>query len=211
MASSRCTCGSEIPENAQFCPGCGRPLTPEALAKERAENAFPVARESESREEAPPVSFGNAQAVRSCYWAGVFAALISSLPLMALLSFIVYPAAGFFSVASFRKRSGRTASVREGARLGWMTGVIAFALSMLLLAIEALMPGAPSLGERLGEVQKQLEAADQIEAAEQLARLLGDPAALTAVFLIGLIFAFAWTAGLCLAGGALAGKALSKD
>ena len=130
MNEENCDCGwRAIPEGASFCPGCGKPLTADARETERQANAFPRPRAEE--EQAGPVdrvTFGTPGALRSCYWSAAFAAIIMSLPYASLLCFIVYPAAGFYSVHSFRRQTRKGVTLKAGAKLGFLTGVITFAL-----------------------------------------------------------------------------------
>jgi hypothetical protein len=109
MSLEACDCGSQIPEDASFCPGCGKPLTEEARESERQANAFPAARPApdEEGDRVDSITFGTPGALRSCYWSAAFAAIFMSLPLASLLCFIVYPAAGFYSVHSFRRQTQR--------------------------------------------------------------------------------------------------------
>ena len=223
-AMDRCSCGSYIPPEAQFCPGCGRPLTAEAREAEsriQAPLQSPPARIEEEAEElasAPPrvekplpITFGNPHALKAAYWAGAFAALISSLPILNLLFFVWFPAAGFFAVASYRRRSGQTPDVRGGAKLGWLTAITSFALTLFLLAVQSLIGGAQSFSAGLEEMQKQFEANNQPDVAQQIGTLLQDPTAMAAVFLFMLLFTFSLVSICTVAGGAIGARVLRKD
>ena len=110
MAEKHCTCGAALPEGAEFCPNCGRPLTPEAREQERTLNALPPREEDKPR----PIGFSDIHSLRSCYWPAVTAALLANLPLLNLLCFVWHPGAGFYAVHAYRRRTGQD---RKSTRL----------------------------------------------------------------------------------------------
>ena len=208
MAEEQCSCGFEIPEGAQFCPGCGRPLTPAAREHERTLNALPP------REDEKPsgVGFSDVHSIRSCYWPAVAAALLANLPGLNLLCFVWHPGAGFFAVHSYRRRTGRELEPREGAKLGFMTGVVSFTLSMILLAVASLLPGSGGMMGGFERMREEFEKGGQAEVAEQLGTLMAEPGALAIVLVFALAFSFLFTAGLATLGGAMGARVLnSKD
>lgn len=209
MAMKRCNCGAEYPNGAEYCPNCGRPLTAEALAQERAENAF--VREPDPAEAEPdlPVSFGNPQALRASYWPAALAALLVSLPLFNMLCWVWYPAAGFSAVASYRKRASANLDVGQGARLGWIAGVITFTLSLILGALASLV--GEGIGPALEQMQKQLSEQGEAEMAEAIAGLAADPVMLASVIVIGLVLMFLFVTALTTLGGALGARVLQDD
>jgi hypothetical protein len=210
MTEENCDCGwRAIPEGASFCPGCGKPLTADARETERQANAFP--RPRAEQEEAGPVdrvTFGTPGALRSCYWSAAFAAIIMSLPYASLLCFIVYPAAGFYSVHSFRRQARKRVTLRAGAKLGFLTGVITFALLLILLTIASTMPGSPGISATLDELESSFEQQGEAELAARVQGLRGDPTALALLALISLSVGFGVTTGFAAAGGALGAKVL---
>ena len=210
MIEENCDCGWRgIPQGASFCPGCGKPLTVDAREKDRQANAFQSPRAEE--EESGPVdrvTFGTPGALRSCYWSAAFAAIIMSLPYATLLCFIVYPAAGFYSVYSFRRQTPRGVTLRAGAKLGFLTGVITFALVLILLTIASTMPGSPGMSATLDELETSFEQQGEAELVAQVQRLRADPTALALLALISLSVWFGVTTGFATAGGALGAKVL---
>jgi hypothetical protein len=198
-----------IPQGASFCPGCGKPLTADARETERQANAFQRPRAEE--EEAGPVdqvTFGTPGALRSCYWSAAFAAIIMSLPYASLLCFIVYPAAGFYSVHTFRRQTRKPVTLRAGAKLGFLTGVITFALLLILLTIASTMPGSPGISATLDELEKSFEQQGDAELVAWVQDLRTDPTALGFLALISLSVGFGVTTGFATAGGALGAKVL---
>jgi hypothetical protein len=158
----------------------------------------------------PPISFGNADALRSGYLAALFAALLMQIPFVNLLCFVWYPAAGFFSVYSFRKRTGQKPKTSGGAHLGWITGVLTFTISLLLMAIGSLLPREDGgIGEALRRQVEQMP--DQDGVRQQLLELLQNPAAIAVFVLLFVVISFVTTIGLTVAGGALGAKVLDED
>jgi hypothetical protein len=184
-------------------------LTAEARETERQANAFQRPRDEE--EEAGPVdqvTFGTPGALRSCYWSAAFAAIIMSLPYASLLCFIVYPAAGLYSVHSFRRQTRKPVTLRAGAKLGFLTGVITFALLLILLTIASTMPGSPGISATLDELEKSFEQQGDAELVAWVQDLRTDPTALGLLALISLSVGFGVTTGFATAGGALGAKVL---
>lgn len=209
MAMKRCDCGAEYPDGAEFCPNCGRPLTAEALAQERAANAFVREPGPAETPEALPISFGNPAALRASYWPAALAAMLVSLPLFNILCWVWYPAAGFSALASYRKRTGANPTVTEGARLGWIAGVITFTLSLVLGAVASL--AGEGFGPALEQMQNQLRENNEVEMADAIAKMAGDPATLATVILIGLVLTFLVVTALTTLGGALGARVLQDD
>ena len=204
-----CTCGATAPADAQFCPLCGRPfdgssdnpLTPEVVL------SVPTPDASAGP---PPIGFGNPQAVRSALLASVVAAILGNLPFLGMLCFIWYPGAGFLSVYNYRRRTGLTPTTSGGAKLGWITGVFTFAMSLSMLALVFLFPRQD--GSVVETIRRQIsEYPAQEEAKRQLLELLDNPSALAVLLLIYLVMLFVLVAGLTTTGGALGAKVLEED
>ena len=209
MADDRCSCGFALPEGAQYCPGCGRPLTLEAREHERTLNALP---QREDEASPVPIGFSDVNALRACYWPAVIAALLANLPGLNLLCFVWHPGAGFLAVHSYRRRTAREPAPREGAKLGFMTGVVSFTLSLILLAASSLLPGSGGMTGGFRRMQAEFEKSGQAEFAAQLGKLIDDPAMLAIVLVFALVVSFAFTAGFATLGGALGARVLaSKD
>jgi hypothetical protein len=205
-----CTCGATAPPKARFCPMCGRPLSEPAPAVVEEETADVREVLPSATLAIPPISFGNPDALRSGYLAALFAALLMQIPFVNLLCFVWYPAAGFFSVYSFRKRTGQKPKTSGGARLGWITGVLTFTISLLLSAIGSLLPREDGgIGEAMRRQVEQMP--DQDGVRQQLLELLQNPAAIAIFVLLVVIVTFVATIGLTVAGGALGAKVLDED
>jgi len=136
-----CTCGAQLPPDALFCHKCGKPQR-ELVAPEIEANTYPAAMAAAPpppppRPESPPLNFHNPIAVRIALVVALGATVLMFLP------YINWFAAGYFAVFFYRRRTGCLLNVESGVRMGWMTGVMMFAILALLfttsmIAIRAL-------------------------------------------------------------------------
>ncbi len=210
MPETYCSCGSVLPQQAEFCPSCGRPLTEEALTRERVAHAAVRREVSEPGADLPP-SFGNPHAVRACYWPAAGAAILCSLPFMLMLGFLIWPGAGFYAVRSYRRRSGASASEADGAKLGLMTGVMTFAIFMVLLAVNTLGLGSEGLAAAADEFAAQIKESGQTEFAASLSEMFRSPAVVASYLLAVLVSFFTLVAGFTSLGGGLGAKLFEDD
>lgn len=219
--NDRCNCGAALAPGAQYCHNCGRPVTEEAAAEERKRlrmelEAGRAGREQEQEEEGAPkrqagpprVGFGNRDAVRASYWGAALAALLGAIPLVNLLCFVWYPAAGFISVYAYRRRTGVRAKPGAGAMLGFITGVLAFAISAAINAIGAVAPGVDFTEALRSQVE---QAPGQAETKQQLLEMLENPAAVAMILLISMALWFGVTVAFTTLGGALGAKVMEED
>ncbi len=209
-----CTCGTSVPEDSQFCPMCGRPLSPEAKEAEQAQarDALEQIRQKQATAERcdQPIGFGNSKALRASYFGGLLAAFLSNVPFLNLLCFVWYPASAFFSVYLYRRKSGATPTPAQGARLGMMTGILTFAITLVFTVITWMIAGgADGFSEAF---RKQIqETPGQDEVKRQVLALLDNPAALGFLILMSLIMMLVVMVGFSAAGGALGAKVLDDD
>ena len=139
-----CSCGAELPPDALFCHKCGKPqrnipaVEPQIPAPEVAPPPPAVA--------APPpplpVNFHNPIAVRIAFLVSLVTALLSWLP---LLNLVMWAGAGFFAVFLYRRRTGYLLTVRAGVQMGWITGVMSFAVTIVFFTA-TILPTALSGG-----------------------------------------------------------------
>ena len=75
--------------------------------------------------------------------AGIFAASLATLLcLLLMIGFMIWlPAAGFLSVYLFSRRTGQLLSLRAGARMGWITGILSFVIITVLFTVSILSIG----------------------------------------------------------------------
>ena len=132
-------------------------------------------------------------------------------PSLNLGFFIWLVAAGFYSVHLYQRRTGSTISVREGARMGWITGIVSFAISTVFftLTMVRLSMSAGGLGELYRKQMESMSMPDQ--SMREALDLLQSPAGVTFVVLGSLLFIFVMITMLCTAGGALGAKILDKS
>jgi len=146
----------------RFCHRCGRPLRPLLKEEEPAEEEQPAEPEPvasapdrvllnvSGAPEAVPVEMRNRIAVRSALVAAALSQLL--LNLLPVLSFIpvlggslvllgffaLILGGGWYASFLFQRRSGEPASLRSGARLGWICGIFSFVICTIFFSLSAL-------------------------------------------------------------------------
>lgn len=204
-----CSCGTQLPEEAWFCHKCGKPQREitkpeEPYSAPDAAVALPVSK----RIPAAGPSFRHPVALR----VGLFAAAAGTLLCLLLpRGFVLWlPAAGFLSVLLFTRRTGQFLTVRGGARMGWITGLISFAIVALIFTAWAVsvsrQPGGFPAFYR--EAAKTAQIPDKT--VEQLAEMLSHPSGQAATYSTMMFLFFGIITAFCTAGGALGPKVLAK-
>jgi len=202
-----CTCGAQLPEDARFCHKCGKPQREEPVLVEEQPEVQPILAPlptvPPSPVEAPPISFRNATAVRVAVLAGVPVFLLSAVagPLM----LAVPVAGGFFAVYLYRRRTGQRVSVLAGARLGWIAGIIVFAILTMLLTMLVLMLSQPDLVQSMRDQMAKMSSISPEEVTKRI-DLLRTPSSLALV----LLDAFLTYTLLTALGGAVGAKFLDR-
>jgi len=195
-----CTCGAQLPPDALFCHKCGKaqreivdpePQIPPVpfLPPQPAETA-PVL--------APlPLNFRNPIAVRIAMLVAVSATLLSFIP------FLNWIAAGFFAVFFYRRRTGSLLNLAAGIRMGWITGLLMFAIMAVFLTLSVLMLQAVG---GLAAFQEQFRTAMDPKVIESLKALQSGPE------LVRLLLQFfIFSTLLSMAGGAIGAKLLGGN
>jgi hypothetical protein len=196
-----CSCGTQLVPDALFCHKCGKPqrdlVTTEApVAVERP--AFLPPRDV--LREALPLNFRNAAAVRIA----LIVAAVSTLAFF-FLPFLNWVFGGFFAVFFYRRRTGSLLNLGAGMRLGWITGVLAFALYIVPFALQ--LPRMSSLmEERLRAMRPQDPAI-----IEQMMSLFQSGAGMAIVVGFTLAAMFLIITFLSMAGGALGAKVVGRQ
>jgi hypothetical protein len=75
------------------------------------------------------MNFHNPVAMRIAFTAAILTALLSWVP---ILDPILWLGAGYFAVFFYRRRTGHLLNLSAGLRMGWITGVMMFAILALL-------------------------------------------------------------------------------
>jgi|HubBroStandDraft_6_1064221.scaffolds.fasta_scaffold71933_3 hypothetical protein len=207
-----CTCGAQLPPDARFCHKCGKPQY-DYPGVEQSETPPPLI-EVASVPQAPHVqvsgeiSFHNRLAVRVGLISAVAAVLVSVVPLpFIFLRFLAYLAGGFLAVYLYSRRSGQILSMRSGARMGWITGIIAFAIVGVLAAVFIIaILSQPELAK---QIQSQLPANDA--GSSSIAEALNDPTKFSVELVQSLGVSFVLLTALPIIGGVLGAKVLEKE
>jgi hypothetical protein len=202
-----CTCGAELPPDARFCHKCGKPQRDEPEAAMLAADAMVPVIPAVAAPIVPlvPLGFRNPVAFRVGLLAAALLCLTMMIPGVNYAFVVWWLGAGYFSVWIYKRRTGQRLTVRGGAHMGWITGVLSCVLLSLLFAF--FMAAIQRAGG-LGAIKDQLHdfAIDQKsidEAVKRLQNPMEVVRSLAEMFLVMMLF--------CIAGGALGAKILSKD
>ena len=204
-----CTCGTALIENARFCHQCGRPTfeSPVSLAEETplpapslpsAAQSAGASMQSAFRAAAAaagplPVNFRNPVALRVAFLMSVGIILIEMIPGVQLFLVLWWLAAGWGAVFLYRRLTGFALSVRGGAQLGSITGILIFLGMAVIIAFTVLATG--------NELFQQM-----VKQNPQISTVLNDPPELAAGVLLLICIMFAMVVGTCAAGGALGAR-----
>jgi hypothetical protein len=201
--SDICTCGTRLVPDAVFCHKCGKPVHEIVVAEPEPEvestGTIPVA--AIQPEPPPPVNFHNRVAVRIAFWVALFAMLLSKLN--PFLTLIVWGAAGFTAVFLYRRRTGIRLNVRSGMTLGWITGVIMFALMTVSFTVE--MVADSTKGGIAAQFREQIQKSPDPNVKEFL-RVLDTPSGLATMLFVTVFMMFLFITLFSVAGGALGAK-----
>jgi hypothetical protein len=166
-----CNCGAQLPPDAVFCHKCGKPQRD--IVEVEPEIAPPpqVPRiESAPVAEVAAVNFRNMEALKIAGIAAVLATFLFFIP------YVNWVAAGYFAVFFYRRRTRQSVNSLAGVRIGWLTGLMAYALLAILILSSVLMLRVPGMmavfkvaAEKDNSVQQWLT---MIQNGPQLAGLL---------------------------------------
>jgi ascorbate-specific PTS system EIIC-type component UlaA len=204
-----CTCGAQLPPDARFCHKCGKPQR-ESDAQFSADRETPQAVPPDAvvAVDAPapmPLTFHNPVAIRVGFSVACVAALLTMIPFVNYGVLVWLLGAGFVSVFFYKRRTGQRLSVRSGARMGWITGVLSFAILtvILTLALFAInrMGGFSAVRDQMTSVQMSQKDIDEVAATLQTPT--GILRLLASIFVVMTLVP--------MAGGALGAKLLSKE
>jgi hypothetical protein len=193
-----CTCGAQLPDDALFCHKCGKPQR-ETTPEDWEPVPPPVEAAPPPVAAAPPavVDFRNPLAVRIGFTMAALATLLVWIPL------VNYAVAGFAATWFYRRRTGVPLNVAGGVRMGWITGVLMFAISLVVVSAQALVSGG--LGQQLQQQLRTLPNGDD-PAVRQVLAFFQSPAGLALAVGVSLVLMFVAATGLSMAGGALGAR-----
>jgi len=192
-----CSCGAQLPPDALFCHKCGKPQREFGAVEPEAPPPAPAAPPPFIPvREAAPLSFRNPVVLRIAALVALGATFLSFLP------YVNWLAAGYFAVFFYRRRTGSVLSVLVGLRMGWITGVLMFALTTLVLAALVILVNA-SGGIDAVQLQFKNMADPRVQ---EMFRILSNRS--DVALLMGQLFVFITC--LSMAGGALAAKLVGR-
>jgi hypothetical protein len=207
--SEFCTCGAQLPPDSLFCHKCGKPqrevIAPEPEPESVAEFVPPPPEPVDATPQPPPLNFHNLVAVRIAFVVAPVAFLLSWIP---ALNLVLWIAAGFLAVFFHRRRTGVLLNVRAGVRLGWITGVLMFAITTVIFTL-TIVPVAAN-GGIATLFRQQLKNPSDPNVQEAL-RMLESAPGLVTVLLVMLFMLFVFITLLSMAGGALGAKFVSRN
>lgn len=151
-APERCTCGTFLVENAAFCHRCGRPLRADVIIQQETPAAPPPVPPA-----APPavlpIGFGNPIAVRIAFLMSL--GILMTTLVLNLLIVVWCLLAGWGGVLLYRRLTGLRLSIGAGARLGFLTGILAGVSLIVVFALEMLVSGQEMLDQLSAQMVKQ--------------------------------------------------------
>ena len=202
-----CTCGAQLPEDARFCHKCGRPQRDEPLVVDDEPVVVQPPPVAPPPIEPPPISFRNAIAVRVALSAGISVVLLTGLlaAVAGRMTLALPLVGGFFAVYLYRRRTGQKVTVLAGARLGWISGIIVFAILTMLLTAVVLMLSQPEVLQNMRDQMAKMPALSQEEVTRSI-ELLRTPSGLAGA----LLDAFLTYTLLTALGGAVGAKFLDR-
>ncbi len=196
-----CTCGAELPDDARFCHRCGRP--------QREEEHAPIV-ERRAPPPRPSINFSDRTAVRVGFLCGTLSAFLFSIPFVSLGCCVWFPAAGFLATFLYARRTGLALSAREGARLGWLTGLLTFLIWIVWHAITLALAPRGAIQEGMRQWINRVPVTDETT-RQMLRSMIESPTWIAFMVVNSVILAFVLAASLTVAGGALGAKVMEKD
>jgi hypothetical protein len=194
-----CSCGAQLPPDALFCHRCGKPqrdiVVPETVTPPETE--LSPSQGFVAPVQNKPLNFRNPVAIRIALAAAGVATLMSFLP------YLNWMAAGFFAVFFYRRRTGDPLNMESGVRMGWMTGVLMFAIMAVLLTLSVVFFHAAG---GIAAIQAEFKNAVDPRVIEAMKLLQSGPD--VARLLVQL---FVFTTLLSMAGGALGAKMVGRS
>ena len=122
------------------------------------------------------------------------------------LALAVPVAGGFFAVYLYRRRTGERMTVLAGARLGWISGIIVFAIVTVVLTLVMLMLSQPDFVQSMRDQMAKMSSVSQDEVTKRI-DMLRTPSGLA----LGLLETFLSYTLLTALGGAVGAKLLNRN
>ena len=193
-----CTCGAQLAPDSLFCHKCGK------AQRELVETEPPAPPPQVSALPPPPAptaaplpTFRNPVALRIALMIAVFATFLSFLP------YLNWLAAGYFAAFFYRRRTGSRLNLGAGVRMGWITGVLIFAITAALFTAFVVLFNASS-GNAVFQAQIKSMTDPRVQEMLKIIQNRSDVA-----FLLMQLFVFVTC--LSMAGGALGAKMAGRN
>lgn len=211
-------CNQPVEDGIPFCSHCGAPQIRVAIPE-------PVLERAPAGDEALPApqplilqgSQGAAlisvpmrwsQTLRPCALAALIAIGLTSLGLYPLVAIF---GAGALAVPLYRRGSTAVMKAAAGARLGALTGLICFAMSVILMSVAALVSHkGPEVRSTLLDLIKQAAAKTNDPQTLAMFDYFRTPSGLVVMMLMALVLTFFVMIVLASLGGALSGAFLGR-
>lgn len=207
-----------MPEGAPFCPSCGAPqirvVTPQATEPPPLPPQGDVPLPPLPTAYAPAVAAPGVQwsaAIRSCLLAAAVLTFLYTVIGVPLAVMIIIPAGGWFAVYLYsRGKGGRPVNAGIGARIGAVTGLLAYALYGLIMAVVMVFQRGRLL-EEVRNAMRQAAAQNPNPQAQQIVEKMMTPEGIAILVTISAIFLFFIFLVLCSIGGAIGGSLAKKN
>ncbi len=178
--ASNCRCGTQLPDGASFCPGCGRPLRPGIGKPAERPDPRPIASGRSGESGRPSLSECLRAALPPALGAALVRLTFGALgPFLAVLSYLAPLGSGYLAVRFFEKRNRHVKSPWLGLGLGAVAGLLCFVPSLLLQLSALAAQGREGFLKVLGE------RADEIPFSAEILPILEQPG----VFAMAIAFA----------------------
>jgi hypothetical protein len=192
-------------EDALFCHRCGKAQRELISAGVDEPVAIPVLPPPPMAMLPPPIAFSNSLAVRLCFLVASVASVLDAMPIIQLFCIIWSVTAGFVAVVLYRRATGIPLNVRDGAKMGWITGV----LNSLILTILTTISVASNSAELNAAFREQVRTKAPNDPAALA--MVDNPYVLATGIVFMLVLIFVFVTGACVAGGALGARILKED
>ncbi|HEU5021337.1 MAG TPA: hypothetical protein VFT60_05585 [Bryobacteraceae bacterium] len=144
-----------------------------------------------------PINFGNPIAVRVAFLMSLGILMTAFVPLVNLLIVVWCLLAGWAGVRLYRRLTGLRLTVAAGARLGFLTGILATVSLTIVFAMGMLFSSQEIIDEFAAQMAKQ---------SSPLSEVAKNPSAVGTVLVMSMFLMFVLMVGICAAGGALGAK-----
>jgi hypothetical protein len=185
-------------ENAVFCHRCGRPVRALVIPQQETPVVVePVTPVAAAPPPPLPINFGNPIAVRVAFLMSLGILMTAFVPLVNLLIVVWCLLAGWAGVRLYRRLTGLRLTVAAGARLGFLTGILATVSLTIVFAMGMLFSSQEIIDEFAAQMAKQ---------SSPLSEVAKNPSAVATLLVGSMFLMFILMVGICAAGGALGAK-----